>query len=835
LRTNIGIIFSGRVPVGYFQNGLNLEKSGPLMIFVIFRAEGFPDFCHMKHKEVLDTCYHCGDECDQKIVFDHKNFCCEGCRVVYTMLNSHELGGFYELGPGAGVKADFKGKFDFLDLPELREKFVIFEEQGITKARFFLPQVHCSSCLWLLERLSRLHEGIVQSQVSFVEKEVEITFKDEALSLKELAELLASIGYAPHVTLNDQSKEKKRPANKRLILQIGVAGFCFGNIMLLSFPEYLGIDERDAGFQLVFNLLNFGLSIPVLLFSARDYILSAYHAARSGFINIDIPITLGIIAFYIQSVYEIFSGTGAGYFDSFAGLIFFLLIGKWFQQATYGAINFERDYKSYFPIAVSRISEGTEQIIPLSTVRVGDHLMIRNNELVPADAILVKGHGRIDYSFVTGESDPVSKDPGGRLFAGGRQQGTSIEVEIEREIENSYLTRLWNNPVFNKEKTDTSFTENVTKWFTVIILTLAVVASLIWMTIDPSRSLFVVVSVLIIACPCAIALSVPFTYGNGIRILGKKSFYLRSSRVIESVADITDIVFDKTGTITFNNRSTVNWNGPAMDALQKDIIAEMTLHSSHPLSRNIFQFLGKPMQPVALDSAEELPGKGLSAVVDGRRYRLGSAAWVGVKNTSPGTHVYFAEDEKVIGSFSFTNVYRPGIRRLFKSLGQQYRLHILSGDNEGERETLGLLVPGGTPLHFNQQPQDKLDYVAQLQRQGKKVMMLGDGLNDAGALRQANVGVSVVEDVYSFSPSSDGIMDGERMDQLPQFIEFCRFNKRVVKLSYVFSICYNLVGLSFALTGTLTPLVAAVLMPLSSVSVVLLVTIMTNLRARKMQ
>ena len=309
----------------------------------------------------MNNCYHCGDKCEEEILFDEKRFCCEGCRTVYDILSGSDLSSYYNLeeaNPGIKANKNYSGKYNFLELPEFKDKFVLFQEGSTLKIKLFLPQIHCSSCLWLLERLDKLATGVIASQVHFVKKEAEITFDESKISLKSLAELLASIGYPPSITLDDYEKKENKSSNKSLIFKIGLTGFCFGNVMLLSFPEYLGISERDHDFQTTFNYLNLFFSIPVLIFGARDYIISAYKSIRIKRINIDVPITLGIFALYFRSVYEIVLGHGAGYFDSFIGLIFFLLIGKWFQQQTYGAINFERDYKSYFPIAVTKVNEG---------------------------------------------------------------------------------------------------------------------------------------------------------------------------------------------------------------------------------------------------------------------------------------------------------------------------------------------------------------------------------------------------------------------------------------------------------------------------------------------
>lgn len=785
----------------------------------------------------MKNCYHCDNKCEEEIVFDSKSFCCEGCRTVYDILSVNQLDGYYKLNenPGTRNNALSGGKYNYLDLEDIKSKLLLFSEDGVSKIRLSLPQIHCSSCLWLLERLHKLNPGVVSSQVNFVDKEAEITFKDQEITLRELAELLSAIGYPPDISLNeyDQSKAKKR--NNRLIIQIGVTGFCFGNIMLLSFPEYLGLDESFRNFQYTFNYLNLILSIPILIFGARDYIVSSYKAVRSKQINIDVPITLGIFALYSRSLFEVISGTGAGYFDSFGGLIFFLLVGKWFQQQTYTAINFERDYKSYFPIATSRKNGEEEEVVPLKSVKVGDRLVIRNNELIPADGVLVGGAGRIDYSFVSGESTPISKEIGEKIFAGGRQTGAALEIEVIKDVENSYLTRLWNNPIFHKKKKYSGISDSISKYFTFVIIAIAAVAGFVWMRIDPSRAPFIITSILIVACPCAIALSVPFTFGNIIRQLGRRSLYLRSTEVIEPITEVTDVIFDKTGTLTLSDQVNVSWVGQELLPDQLNAVFSLTYQSAHPLSRSISNFLSSRSYQVEIADLEEIAGKGIKGQIDNHVYRVGSATWLQVEQDGLQTRVYVEQNGVVVGHFAFGNSYRKGIDQLFEKLGGRYKIHVLSGDNSSERSKLETMLGEDAVLKFDQSPEDKLAYIADLQQDGKKVMMLGDGLNDAGALKQADVGIAVVDNVYSFSPSSDAIMDGKEINKLADFFNYASFGIKVVWLSYGFSLLYNSIGMYYALTGQLTPLVAAILMPLSSISVVLLVTALTTIRASKLK
>ncbi|MFD1551287.1 heavy metal translocating P-type ATPase [Putridiphycobacter roseus] len=786
----------------------------------------------------MKNCFHCGDVCIEEIHVADKSFCCQGCKMVFEILNGADLTSYYKVdvtNPGIKTDHQLKGRYNFLDLAEFKEKMVLFEDGDIIKVKLFLPQIHCSSCLWLLERLDKLNEGVLFSQVHFVKKEATISFNQSKISLRNLVELLASIGYPPSITLEDYDKKKVKKTSQSLIFKIGLTGFCFGNAMLMSFPEYLGINEQDKNFQTIFNYINLLLSIPVLIYGASDYLISAFKSLRIKKVNIDVPISIGIFALYFRSLYEVVFGTGAGYFDSFIGLIFFLLLGKWFQQQTYAAINFERDYKSYFPMAVSKVLKSNkEEMMPLQSIESGDILRIRNNELIPADAILLDGVGNIDYSFVTGESNPIHKGLQSKLYAGGRQVGESILISVLSKIENSYLTQLWNNPIFDRNREKETLSDVISRKFTLGLIIVAFLAGVFWFFYDRSQTAFIIVSILIVACPCAIALSVPFTYGNVLRIFGRNDFYLRSVNSLEPITEVTDIVFDKTGTLTKNNANSIRFEGKALTLPLKSAIHVLCKHSAHPLSRQITDYW-KGDTKLAIHNFEELSGKGIQGEIDGNIVQVGSANWLNLNSSDHATRVYVVINGMEVGSFVFENQYRFGMEDLMQRLNSNaYRLHVLSGDNDSEINNLKSFMPNGTTYLFNQSPGDKLSYISKLQVDGKNVMMLGDGLNDAGALRQADFGISVVDDVYAFSPASDGILKGSKLKYLMDYIAFSKSGKKIVKWSYVFSLCYNLVGLSFAITGNLQPLIAAILMPLSSISVVLLVTLSTNIKGKRL-
>jgi Cu+-exporting ATPase len=790
----------------------------------------------MEHPE----CFHCGLDCNStKIEFDKKLFCCNGCKTVYEIFSSNDLTCYYDLqnAPGATPK-DISGKYDFLDDASIVEKLLEFNDNDVKIINLSIPHIHCSSCIWILENLTKLQPGISSSLVNFGEKTVRITYHQDKISLKGIVELLNSIGYEPYISLEQYDNHKKK-IDRSIYYKLGVSGFAFGNVMFLSFPEYFQIE----GFWLeqykhVFRWLMFTFSLPVVFYAAQDYFISAYKGLRAGLLNIDVPIALGIAVLFLRSTAEIVFDLGTGFFDSLTGLVFFLLVGKFFQKKTYAFLSFERDYKSYFPIGITKINkDGSEESVQVYDIKKGDRLLIRNEELLPVDGILIKGEGRIDYSFVTGESEPLSKESGDKLFAGGKQINGVIEVDALKTVEQSYLTQLWSNDVFNtnKEASFTSLTNSISKHFTLVVLLIATIATSYWLYFDASKALNVMTAVLIIACPCAIALSAPFTLGNLLRIFGKKKFYLKSASVIEQLAKIDALIFDKTGTITSNEKSEVQYDGIELSKDEESLLMSTLRGSNHPLSRALYEVLDQH-EILTLDQYQEHLGQGIVANYKNQFIKVGSAQFVGqsIPDKTLNTTVHLSTDSGYKGRFTFYNSYRKGLAKLFNQLKSEYDLAILSGDNPGEKENLKKLLPSKTKLLFNQSPNDKLEYIKYHQSEGANILMVGDGLNDAGALAQSNVGIAISENVNVFSPACDAILDATKFNQLFDYIMASKSAVKIIKWSFVLSFIYNVIGLYFAVTGQLMPVIAAILMPLSSISIVAFTTLATNFVGRKL-
>lgn len=741
-------------------------------------------------------------------------------------------------------KGKFKSeKWDYLDEPTIANKLISFQNKQQVHITLILPSMHCASCIWLLEHLDRINKAVVHSKVDFEKKEITLVYDPQRAKLSEIAAVLEYIGYPPAISYASKKEDDVKAYRKTTILRLGIAGFCFSNIMMLSFPDYLSVDGVDESLlSTTFNYISIILSLPVVFFSAFPFFIQAWRGLRQKILNIDAPIAFAILITFLRSLYEIGTATGTGYLDSMSGIVFFMLLGRWFQDKTQERLSFERDYKSFFPISALVINKNQKKYTPIDEIKTDDLLLIRNQELVPADGMLTKGKAYIDYSFVTGEKDPVEVSEGEVLFAGGKQTGSNIEMKVTKPIASSHLTRLWNNDVFHNQKNkSTSFIHPLSNYFSTVLFTIAIITAIYWQFNDPSLTWKAVTSILIVACPCSLLITATFTFGNLMHLFSKKGLYLKNANVIEQLAKANTIVFDKTGTLTSSTKSTISYAGKPLTDKEIEALKSITQQSSHPLSKALAEWQEwQHIQSMPLVTEfSEMTGKGIRAIVNGQTIKLGkvdfvSQQWFANEFTNLGSSIHLSIDGLYKGRFILQQAYREDVFTMMnKTKTLVGGIHVLSGDNKGEEAFLKKSTQEQVQLNFNKSPEDKLHYIEQLQQKGKAVIMIGDGLNDAGALQQSDVGLAVADNSNYFTPACDGILDGKAVSRLDQLIALARSGKKIIAAGFALSIIYNIVGISYAAQGVLSPMIAAILMPTSTISIIVLTAIGTRWAAKK--
>lgn len=774
----------------------------------------------------MEVCKHCSDPIiGSPIIEEGNKFCCHGCSSVYKILHDESFQSIVcELDIDSQKSTQVY--FDELNNPELEASFVKFRDKKQTLIEFHIPGIHCSSCVWLFEKLPEIDPRIISCSVSFETRTVLIKYYHTGFKSSELAQFLRKMGYPPELIL---AKDNKYKTNRKSIIKLGLAGFCFGNIMLFSFPDYLSMTDIPEEFLKYFGIISSILSLPLIFYSGWDYFEKAFLSFKMKKIDINIPIALGIITIFLFSNYLVFIKNESGYFDSLSGLIFFLLLGQFFQNKLFESFRRERDIEDFFPLAV--LKKENDQWISenIKSLEVGNLIKIRNNEIIPCDSLLKNGTAKIDNSFITGESVLQSYNNDELIYAGGRQKGSAIELIINKTFDQATWTKIW------EEKDEKTFPptiiDKLAGTFTISIILISISCGIYWSIENLELGIRAFATVLIIACPCALALSQPITFGHLLRILGKKGIYLKNPQSIPVITQIKHIVFDKTGTLTVNKNSINKKVFNSLTQTEIDLFFALANESAHPYSLLLSKSLSQlKKETLKLDSLREEKGKGLIAVYESNKILIGSNDWmiennIKVADRSPG--LYLSYQDQVKASIPVNQDLREGINDLINSLKQNFNIHIISGDTEHNFKNFISKIPKVTSALFSQKPDDKVNYVKKLKGE---TLMIGDGLNDAGALVTANLGLAISDSEHSYFPKSNGLIVGDSLNELGKTMSLAKWSQKVVIICVVFSLAYNIVGIYFAATLQLNSLIAAVLMPISSITILLLSSFLMKIK-----
>ncbi len=805
-----------------------------------FKIKGSIGLNTLDNKLIEQKCYHCGDNLSSTIWKDGLAFCCTGCASVYEILSKNTLCDYYKLSRRPGIKpSPDKESWDFLDLPEVETALIQYRRDFETHISFKVPRMHCISCLWLLENLNKIHAGILHTKVNFYQKSLYIVFDKRATGLKEIVQTLHRIGYEPALSyfhvLNPMPESQK--INHRVI-KIGVAGFCFANIMMLSLPSYLGIDPLNDPLIYYSSIIYaYLLIIPVLVYAASEFYLNAWKSVKYKWVNIDLPIALALTVTFGRSLFETIAKAEIGYLDSLSGIVFFMLIGRYLQEKTTTSAVFDRDYKSFIPIAVHKRDGMNYTPILASKIKKNDIIKIYDQETCPVDGCLITPKAQVDYSFVTGESEPVQLFKNDTILAGGKSVGGSIEVKVTETMSESYLNHLWTRFNYDSSQWNQRWVDTLSQWFTILILVVTTLAGLYWLWRNEMDTMWnVMTTTLIVICPCTLLLASSFTYGHLIKIFSKSGLYLKNAGVVDRLAKISHIVFDKTGTLTETHSVRITYEGKPFSEETKAMIKCVLDQSGHIYSKMISKQLNNSIE-MNPDSFREVKGQGIEGWVSDTHIKIGSAIFTGARDFMEkrnGSKVFISINRQLIGCFIIEQQYRKGIGNLINKLKTRYRIALISGDNDSELPRLKNWF-GSEPMLFNRKPEDKIAFIQSLKAIDPKTrtLMIGDGLNDAGAFKEADCSIAILDQQHQFTPASDAILEARSLPKLDEFLSLARKAKSIIYSAFFASGLYNIVGLYFALQGRLNPLLAAIIMPLSSLTIIGLSYWMSNYHHKK--
>ena len=783
------------------------------------------------------ACAHCGLPVPAGLIDAGapRQFCCEGCRAVYAVIHEHGLERYYALRatPAPAPARPSERRFAELDDPGFAMRACRRAPDGLLTTELYLEGVHCSACVWLVERLPRLLPGVAEARLDLPRAQVLVRWDPAVVSLSAVARQLGALGYAPHPARGAAAQAVRRREDRAMLARIGLAGAVAGNVMAIAFALYGGMfDGMEPEFAAFFRWASLAIALPSVVWGGGVFFRGAWTALRARALGMDLPISLGLLAGFLHGAVNTVRGTGEVYFDSVTALIFLLLCGRFLLRRQQRAAGDAAELAaSLHPSSARLIEDGRAREVPLEALVPGLVVEVRAGDVVPADGVIVAGRSSVDVSLLWGEPLPQAVAPGDRVHAGTLNVASRLEVRVESTGEDTRVGRLMKlvEEHARRRAPIAALADRISGPFVAAVLVLAAATFLLWSRVDPARALDHAVALLIVTCPCALGLATPLALSAAIGQAARAGFLIKGGDVVESLTRPGRMWLDKTGTLTAGRAMLVRWSG---DESVKPLVAAAEAHSSHPLARAFLGALGEPAGgPVQI---LETHGGGIEAEVGERRVVVGSPDFVASRaKTAPPdfarevdaltgdglTPVLAAVDGTVVAAAGFGDPLREDAQAALdrvRELG--WRPGILSGDHPlvvaavGRR--LGLLPAesrGGVA------PEDKLRAVTGAEG---PVVMVGDGVNDAAALAAATVGIAVHGGAEAALAAADVFVTRPGVARIAELLDGSRRAMRVVRRNLAFSLAYNVVGVALAMSGVLNPLVAAILMPLSSLTVI---------------
>jgi len=795
--------------------------------------------------ESLQHCFHCGAALDDArpddvatVAIDggERRVCGDACRRIVSLIAERNLGQFYRFRDGptgtAAERDQAVERWAGYDRPGLQREFVTDADDGLRSAHLLLQGVRCAACAWLIDSAMTALPGVRSIAVDPVTTRAELTWNPAKAHLSELLAQLARLGYTPCPYTEDDADrlavEERRTGLKRLI----VAGLGMMQVTSFAVAMYAGaFNNMEAGIREFLRLISLVVATPVVFYAGWPFFQRAWLSIRERALGMDVPVSIAIGCAYAASVWNTFVGDGEVYFDSATMFVFFLTGARYLEMmGRHRALSLTGSLARHLPGTATRLDGDSAEEVGVMELRVGDRVLVQPGKALPVDGTLLSAEARLDESVLTGESTPVARFIGGAVVAGSVNLTHAAEIRVERVGAETVMAQIGRLVTDAREQRPrlVEVADRIASWFVAGVLLAATIVGVVWSQIAPDRTFEIVLAVLVVTCPCALALATPAVFTVATSALARRGFMIRRAGAVQSLSQATDVVFDKTGTLTLHDSAApmVTVRGAVSAAAAMDIAASLEARSEHPLAAAF----PAPASAARASDVRAFPGAGLEGRVDGRRYRIGTHEFTAAlladedgpkSEPDTGTRrvIWLADEAGPVAEFDIAERIRAGARADLASLeALDLDVAIASGDRAASVAALADQL-GVPTYHARQKPEDKLAFVRGLQARGRKVAMVGDGINDSPVLAGADVSVAMGSGTSLAQYSADCVLMGQTLEPLTDAIRLSRLAMRVVRQNLVWALCYNLVALPLAATGVLAPWMAALGMSGSSLLV----------------
>ncbi len=785
-------------------------------------------------------CTHCQLEFDESVMITEENnpdvyFCCNGCQGVYHLLKDDGLDSFYEkignskIAPPLQVESDSSS----FDMESFKQRYIKTTTDGFSSVDLVIEGIHCAACIWLNEKVLANTEGIVDASINFTNNKAKIVWDEDTIALSKVIDTIRSIGYNAYPYDRTAEDIKATKNKKDYFMRMAIAVFASMNIMMIDVAKYAGFFSgmKDETLHLV-HIAEFIFSTPVLFYSGWIFFKGAYYGLKNRIVNMDLLVSSGATLTYIYSLYVLFGGKGHSYFDSVAMIITFVLVGKYLEViGKKNAVDTMDKIRSQVPHEATIVEEGVKKVVPLDAVKVGDIIEVKRGEKATVDGVLIGSSATFDESSLSGESLPVEKKEGATIYSGTINSGKVIRYTATKNYANSTLSNIVNlleDALASKPEIEDT-TNELSKYFsiTILFLALATFGAWYWIGGDFEEALIVAISVIVIACPCALALATPIASLIGISWAAEKGLLFKEAKFIETFSKVDTVVLDKTGTITEGKLDVKNVTGEISSEILPQLYA-LSDSSTHPVSLAIKKYLEKnfeSIETIELSNIEQVEGKGLKAnydskIIAGGNSRLIDELEIDFEFDTVYTVYHFAMDGRVVLSFELDDGLKEGVKELIDYLSTiDVNIIMATGDNEKVANRVANSI-GLKDYKSELSPIDKANYIKSLKENGKRVVMVGDGINDALALSYADVAIAMGSGADVALAISDVVILNNSLKAIEDSFMISRRTFKFIKQNLAISLIYNVITIPIAMAGYVIPLVAALSMSLSSLLVV---------------